>query len=83
MIQLGQDPLFQCDKCVKLSSNYLLKEHTCVMHEGIKLECHICNNQFLSNDDIMEHHYSKHEGIKNKCDYQKGFPRDIYKHIDI
>ena len=63
-----------CSQCGKhYASQYGLRNHIEIVHEGVKYACNQCDYQASQQGNLKNHIQSKHENFKypcNQCDYQ-------------
>ena len=58
-----------CDTCGRsFPSNYDLKQHVRVKHEGFREKCELCDKTFSIKRYLQSHVKSEHEGIKINCE---------------
>ena len=63
-----------CSQCGKhYASQYGLRNHIEIVHEGVKYACDQCDFQATKQNNLSRHIQSIHEGVKydcNQCDQQ-------------
>ena len=77
---------FDCPQCdQKFQYNYLLREHTAAVHEGVRFQCPECGKEYNKRQSLNCHIKHVHDRIRDFqcpfCSYMASQSSDLKKHI--
>jgi len=84
----GKKPPHLCTLCGNsFRTKALLKQHTLVVHEGMKHECELCDQSYVRPENLKRHIETVHEGKKRTvqcplCDKSVATKDVLKRHIE-